>query len=501
VIERSFKMFVDLGDHESAVQLVTRAVYPTVAVSGTAPILEQAFELAPKDSVEAGRILARLFLALMVEDGEEERSKKFAEQALRIAELTGDTNIKMQVRSGQGVIEGFRGNYSESLNLSLQALELVESGGDLRSEWFSRFFSSSAFLALGEQQHAHTHIDALQDFVERYGLPSATATGLRSLHALLRGDWESVRRTIVDPIDDAILSVTQHRNIAIADMHTGRDNSFDPLEYVIERDRRVASAMDEVRSVAVAFIASALPDKQRAVMMKHIAHQWSLGPETMRYDRYLTLQKERAAATALVVDSDTPIGLVQRAYDSLESLKKCAYLMFAVDRLRGRLAAVLVRPDDARTHFEDSLEFCRNAGYLPELAWTCYDFSDFLIKLDAPDHRARITELLGEGIAIARELDMKPLVSKLDDLSERLTAVGSTDKPVFPDGLSGREVEVLRLIAAGHSNQKIADELFLSRYTVVRHVANIFGKIDVSNRTEAATYANRHGLADETVNI
>ncbi|MCH7983248.1 MAG: response regulator transcription factor [Chloroflexi bacterium] len=57
---------------------------------------------------------------------------------------------------------------------------------------------------------------------------------------------------------------------------------------------------------------------------------------------------------------------------------------------------------------------------------------------------------------------------------------------------------MLRLIAAGHSNQKIADELFLSRYTVVRHVSNIFGKIGAGNRAEAATYANQHGLVDET---
>ena len=69
---------------------------------------------------------------------------------------------------------------------------------------------------------------------------------------------------------------------------------------------------------------------------------------------------------------------------------------------------------------------------------------------------------------------------------------------LYPDGLSEREVEVLRLVAAGHSNQMIADELFLSRYTIVRHVANIYGKIGTSNRAEAATYANQHGLLDES---
>jgi len=62
-------------------------------------------------------------------------------------------------------------------------------------------------------------------------------------------------------------------------------------------------------------------------------------------------------------------------------------------------------------------------------------------------------------------------------------------------GLSRREVEVLRLIAAGKSNPQIADELVISINTVQRHVSNIFAKIGAANRTEAAGYATRNGLA------
>jgi DNA-binding NarL/FixJ family response regulator len=58
-----------------------------------------------------------------------------------------------------------------------------------------------------------------------------------------------------------------------------------------------------------------------------------------------------------------------------------------------------------------------------------------------------------------------------------------------------REVEVLRLIAAGRSNPQIAAELVLSPFTVARHVSNIFAKIGAANRAEAASYATRHGLA------
>jgi DNA-binding CsgD family transcriptional regulator len=73
-------------------------------------------------------------------------------------------------------------------------------------------------------------------------------------------------------------------------------------------------------------------------------------------------------------------------------------------------------------------------------------------------------------------------------------AVDSLLTPSFPDGLTAREVEVLRLAAAGNTNPQIAATLFLSEKTVARHLSNIFGKIDVSSRTAAAAYAIEHGL-------
>jgi DNA-binding CsgD family transcriptional regulator/tetratricopeptide (TPR) repeat protein len=67
--------------------------------------------------------------------------------------------------------------------------------------------------------------------------------------------------------------------------------------------------------------------------------------------------------------------------------------------------------------------------------------------------------------------------------------------PDIPGGLSPREVEVLRLIAGGKGNREIADALVISLNTVARHVSNIFDKVGAANRTEAAAFAHRHGLA------
>jgi DNA-binding CsgD family transcriptional regulator len=76
-----------------------------------------------------------------------------------------------------------------------------------------------------------------------------------------------------------------------------------------------------------------------------------------------------------------------------------------------------------------------------------------------------------------------------------LRTAAAPARPTWPAGLTGREVEVLRLIAAGRSNRAIAETLFISPNTVLRHVSNIFAKIGVANRAEAAAYATRHGLA------
>jgi DNA-binding CsgD family transcriptional regulator/pimeloyl-ACP methyl ester carboxylesterase len=64
-----------------------------------------------------------------------------------------------------------------------------------------------------------------------------------------------------------------------------------------------------------------------------------------------------------------------------------------------------------------------------------------------------------------------------------------------PAGLSRREAEVLRLVAAGRSNREIGEKLAISLNTVDRHVSNIYDKIGASNRAEAASFAVRNGIA------
>ena len=102
--------------------------------------------------------------------------------------------------------------------------------------------------------------------------------------------------------------------------------------------------------------------------------------------------------------------------------------------------------------------------------------------------------LLDEALAISSELGMRPLMERVVALQERAQSQPARVQE-YPSGLTQREVEVLRLIAAGKTDREIAEELFISVRTVSTHVSNILNKINAVNRTEAAAYASRHVLA------
>ena len=84
------------------------------------------------------------------------------------------------------------------------------------------------------------------------------------------------------------------------------------------------------------------------------------------------------------------------------------------------------------------------------------------------------------------ELGAGPDLERIDRLAGRTARHAS--------GLTGRESQVLRLVATGATNPAIAAELFLSEKTVARHVANIFLKLGVSSRAAATSHAFEHRL-------
>lgn len=110
----------------------------------------------------------------------------------------------------------------------------------------------------------------------------------------------------------------------------------------------------------------------------------------------------------------------------------------------------------------------------------------YALKDIGPEALAEVIRKAARGEAV-----LHPRVAKR--LIQELQYGGEMDSPAYA-GLTEREFEVLRLLAEGYSNAKIAGELVLSEKTVKGHVSNILGKLHLEDRTQAAVYAWREGL-------
>ena len=125
-------------------------------------------------------------------------------------------------------------------------------------------------------------------------------------------------------------------------------------------------------------------------------------------------------------------------------------------------------------------------------------------RVEAPYEAARVRVLaglacraLGDDEGAGLELDAARTIFEQLGAASDLARVESLAKIApsgHPHGLTPRELQVLRLVAAGKTNKAIAAELFLSERTIDRHASNIFNKLDVPSRTAATAYAYEHKL-------
>jgi DNA-binding CsgD family transcriptional regulator len=153
------------------------------------------------------------------------------------------------------------------------------------------------------------------------------------------------------------------------------------------------------------------------------------------------------------------------------------------------LAATLGEWDRAEEHFENGMELNRRMGADTWLAHTANEYGRLLRRRPGGD-QARADALLGESAALAERIGMAGLVARIQALGSSVPAAAA-----LPDGLSPREVQILELVAQGLSNRQVGTTLSISEHTAANHVRSILRKTGCANRTEAASYAHRHGLA------
>jgi DNA-binding NarL/FixJ family response regulator len=167
--------------------------------------------------------------------------------------------------------------------------------------------------------------------------------------------------------------------------------------------------------------------------------------------------------------------------------------LLAAHRILGELDTAARRFDAAHTHLAAALALADACRAPYERALTLLARADLAA---AQGENAAASAALAEVRALCTPLDAQPALAQADRITASLTTgtapLASTTP--FPAGLSAREVEVLRLVAAGLGNAAIAERLSLSPSTAKVHVANIFAKIGVRNRAAATRFALDHGL-------
>jgi DNA-binding CsgD family transcriptional regulator len=162
---------------------------------------------------------------------------------------------------------------------------------------------------------------------------------------------------------------------------------------------------------------------------------------------------------------------------------------------RGRALVGLGRKRDGIGELRQALEITRRVGD-PALF---VGAAAALLSVEGDDGTAAEARAAAEHMLANLPEEMKPgfeaaepvrLIYKLTELKPSVAA----PRQVYADGLTAREVEVLRLVAAGKSSREIGELLVLSVRTVDRHIANIYLKTATHGRAQVTAYAIRHGL-------
>jgi DNA-binding NarL/FixJ family response regulator len=137
----------------------------------------------------------------------------------------------------------------------------------------------------------------------------------------------------------------------------------------------------------------------------------------------------------------------------------------------------------AERHFGAALEMDRRMGSVVHVSETLARHALFAASRGRTEEAKRLAD---EARAIAMQIGQNRVVDLVDALL--------TMSLEGPDGLTDREIEVLRLLAEGLSNRAIGERLFISTNTAANHVRNILIKTGAANRTQAAMYAADHEL-------
>jgi DNA-binding CsgD family transcriptional regulator/tetratricopeptide (TPR) repeat protein len=497
---KSFASAAEIARSLDSPELLARAAIgyedatwrPVVAIRDAVELLEEALA-AVDDKSEELRIglLAGLARALDFE-GERERGALVRDNAIALARRHEDRAglAKLLVRSywarGTTPLE-------EILSMLTEARDLAQELDDAETNAEAMAWRVPTFVALGDLESARAEIVVLREMAERTAQPvmNHIAEHYGSAIALCDGNLADAEAMAGRSHDWGRLltgrdtSGTHGIQMFGVRREQGRLAEFAPVVRILagEADRE-----GPWRPGLVAVLVELGMEHEARRELSRLAAEGLDGFQTSLWLGTLTYLTDACAALG-----DEAMAAI--IYPELEPLAGTTVMIGhlvscygAADRYLGMLAATLGEAERAEEHFERAMDQNRRMGAWTWVAHTAYEYGRFL-RGRGPGARDRAQALFGEAAGLAEQIGMKGLLEKI-----RLLGVPASER-VLPGGLSPREAQILKLVATGLSNREIGEELTISEHTAANHIRSILRKTDCANRTEAASYAHRHGLA------
>ena len=496
-LSRAFEYYAEAGNVAQAVAAAEFPIAPLPArLPGVAQLIARALTLVPADSHEAGRLLSRYGGVLGAAEGNHEGGQEALGRAIAIARREGDVALEVQTQAYAANVSGVHLRWQECVDNGLRAIELSMGDEHSWSDMSARYWTAVPLLLMGDVDAARPHVLAMRDLAERRSTTQQSAgVGFAMVTTLLclEGDWMAGREYSDRGLEASLGNGPILVSRVLLEHETGE---YARGREYLERLLEVMGRAGPEHLLTAARVSIAVPAIARVTGVSdrlEIAEAAAKGILLEQFaNAFVIMQAKAGVALLAVVKGDEPAA--REHYDHLQEHRgKMIWTVSSVDRLLGLLSQTMGNLDQAAAHFEDALGFCRKAGYRPELAWTCCDYADLLTERDAEEDHAKGIPLLDESLAISTELGMRPLMERVTDRLERIQARPSM-APAYPDGLTQRGVEVLRLISYGKTDREIGEELSISVSTASTHVRNILNKTNVANRTEATAYAARPSL-------
>jgi DNA-binding CsgD family transcriptional regulator/tetratricopeptide (TPR) repeat protein len=499
--QEAFAAAAEIGRRLDSAELLARAAIgyeeacwrPGIASQVSIELLEEALTALGEggDELRIG-LLAGLARGLSFA-GELERGAVVRGNAVALAREYGDRRALARVLIRSYWARGATTPLEEILAMLTEARDLAEEMGDTETQTEAMAWRVPTFVALCDLESARVEIAAVREMAERTAQPfmNHVAEHYGSAIALCQGNLAESEAMAERSREWGRLLIGRDASGTHGIQMFGLRREQGRLAELAPAMRILAGSVDRTgpwRPGLVAVMAELGMEQEARRELAALGAQGIDGFRTSLWTAALVYLADACAAL-----DDEPMAAL--LYPELERLAGANVMIGhlvacygAADRYLGMLAATLKEPARAEEHFERAIDLNRRMGASTWLAHTAYEYGRFLLRRGAAS-RARAETLLAEATALAEQIGMEGLLGKIRGLGVGAPAID------LPGRLSPREVQILALVAEGLSNREIGSKLSISEHTAANHIRSILRKTESANRTEAASYAHRHGLA------